>query len=202
MFHKKTHLNTNDPLGRYRLSQRHTPSWFRDDPVGHHGRTTVSTGRSQIWIQAISDDPHPLRWIIIPNVRRSFDSRSLRGDKLLPAVVGLSGPSVRSAGRAALGVSGPRKKMGLRGHSVPLGRLSRGHPLGGLGLHLHVDIRRSLSRNQVERNTPRWSRAPPLVVVTFAPVEDKMWTSADGVGGVYNLHGSNVRLLVFDQPSV
>ena len=32
---------------------------------------------------------------------------------------------------------------------MPFGRLPRGHPMGGLGIHVYVDIRRSLSRNQV-----------------------------------------------------
>lgn len=54
-----------------------------------------------------------------------------------------------SVGGSALGVSGVGTKMGLRGHRVPTRRLLGSHTLGSIGVHLYVDLCRSLSGYQV-----------------------------------------------------
>jgi len=78
-----------------------------------------------------------------------FVCRSLRGDKLLLAVTCLGGSSVRSAGGSIVGISSAGAKVGLWRHGVPTRRLLGGHALGSIGIHLHVDLRRSLSGYQV-----------------------------------------------------
>lgn len=83
--------------------------------------------------------------------------RSLRGDKLLLAVSRIGGPSLRSAGGSALGVSGADTKMGLWGHRVSPHWLFGSYPVGGIRLHLHVDLRRSLLGHQVYTSTLRTS---------------------------------------------
>lgn len=75
--------------------------------------------------------------------------RSLRGDKLLLAVTRLGRSSLWSVGGSALGVSGAGTKMGLWRHCVPTRRLSGSYALGSVGVHLHVDLRGSLSSYQV-----------------------------------------------------
>lgn len=78
--------------------------------------------------------------------------RSLRGDKLLLAVSRIGGPSLWSAGGSAFGVSGAGTKMGLRGHRVSSRWLFGSYSLGGIRLHLHVDLRRSIFGYQVRFN--------------------------------------------------
>lgn len=75
--------------------------------------------------------------------------RSLRGDKLLLAVSRVGGPSLWSAGGSALGVSSVRTKMGLRGRRVSSRWLFGGYSLGGIRLHLHVDLCGSVLGHQV-----------------------------------------------------
>lgn len=73
--------------------------------------------------------------------------RSPRGHKLLPVVAGRRRSAMRSVHRASLGLSGFLWPLGVRGRGVPVGRLPRGHPLVDLGVHVHVDLRGSLSRS-------------------------------------------------------
>lgn len=75
--------------------------------------------------------------------------RSLRGDKLLLAVTRLGRSSLWSVGGPSFSVSGAGTKMGLRGHRVSTRRLPGSYTLGGIGIYLHVDLRRSLSSYQV-----------------------------------------------------
>lgn len=56
---------------------------------------------------------------------------------------------MRSAGGSTVGISSAGTKMGLRRHGVPTGRLLGSHTLGDIGIHLHVDLRGSLSGHQV-----------------------------------------------------
>lgn len=115
--------------------------------------TSYPSTRSHSNDRAISLKVFPLR-------------RSLRGDKLLLAIARLCRSSLWSVGGSILGVSGAGAKMGLRRHRVPTGRLPGGHALGGIGVHLHVDLRGSLSGCQVsvgekkERNVDRSQRRP------------------------------------------
>lgn len=51
--------------------------------------------------------------------------------------------------------------MGLRRHRVPAGRLPGGHALGSIGLHLHVDLRGSLSGCQVSVKEKMQKRSSP-----------------------------------------
>lgn len=53
-----------------------------------------------------------------------------------------------SVGGSALSVSGAGTKMGLRRYRMPTRRLFGSHTLGGIGVHFHVDLRRSLSSYQ------------------------------------------------------
>lgn len=80
--------------------------------------------------------------------------RSLRGDKVLLAVSRVGGPSLWYAGGSALGVSGAGAKMGLWGRRVSSRRLFGGYSLGGICLHLHVDLRGSVFGHQVRSNIP------------------------------------------------
>jgi len=60
---------------------------------------------------------------------------------------------VRSVGGSIVGISSAGAKMGLRRYGVPTRRLLGGHALGNIGIHLHVDLRRSLSGYQVNYDT-------------------------------------------------
>lgn len=87
--------------------------------------------------------------IVKHHAKGRFMRRSLRGDKLLLAVTRLGRSSLWSVGSPSFGVSGAGAKMGLRGHRVSARRLPGGYTLGSIGIHLHVDLRRSLSSYQV-----------------------------------------------------
>lgn len=85
-------------------------------------------------------------------INNNFIRRSLRGDKLLLAITCLGRSSLWSVGGSALRISGADTKMGLRRYRVPTRRLFGSHTLGGIGVHFYVDLRRSLSGNQVYDN--------------------------------------------------
>lgn len=71
-----------------------------------------------------------------------------RGNQLLPPVAGGSRPAVRSSRGAAVGLPGAHGALALRRRALSPHWLPRGHALGRVRVHLHVDLRGQIPRRQ------------------------------------------------------
>lgn len=101
------------------------------------------------------------------HAKKRFMRRSLRGDKLLLVVTRLGRSSLWSVSGPSFGIFSAGTKMGLRGHRVSTRRLPGSYTLGGIGIHLHVDLRRSISSYQVK-----------VKITTARPISSRIWYNA------------------------